>query len=89
MKRYGIFKRLLDWPAGRPRVKGDRWRVDVVLASDCAQEIKALEAEKEGLLELLRGVSDGKCGNIRPYGPKEIKFTKRIYDMFALEAPHE
>ncbi len=48
-------------------------------------KLRAATAENVRLMELLRGVSDGKCGNIRPYGPKEVAFTKRIYDLFAPE----
>ncbi len=48
-------------------------------------KLRAATAENVRLMELLRGVSDGKCGNIRPYGPKEVAFTKCIYDMFAPE----
>ena len=54
MKRYSIFKRLLDWPASRPRLKHDRWRVDMVLASD-VQELQAENVELKREIAELKG----------------------------------
>ncbi len=43
VKRYAILKCLLDWPAGKARVKGDRWRIDMVHGNVYDRDINALQ----------------------------------------------
>ena len=75
VKRYGVYKRLLADRlfCGKPRKKGDKYRVDMVLASDYDRDIKALR-DLLGIVQTTMAIQE-------PRGPDDVRLSMYLDDV--------